>query len=441
MEPKENAVVDQAAREAELKVAAEKAVAEYEARCSDIRVNGRKLGIDDKTIDGFVADRAVSADAAIRKMLDIRAEKDATDKHSGRVDILVDVSEKRRALVSNALEARANIATTPNREAIREFGGLSLVEIGRDLVGSEGRSMGRRELFKRMTSGDFPLILANLANKTAMARTAQSEEYRWFEKIFTREDYNDFKAHNTPWLGAASDLALVNEGVDYTQGSMTERNESSTAFKYGKDLPFTFEMFINDDLGAFTRAVDIFTEAGWRTASNLCAALFSGNQTMGDGTALFDNAAHHNTSTSDGAMTAARINELDQLCLNQYRLTPAATQERIGTSMRYMLFPASLKPIAKQFFSPVARATYATEIVAVNVPEENLLVVPSFTGTAYYGATGRPYAARFGFLRDDGGLVISQYADEAKDGLVYHGRLVFGCHINKWEDFAYNAGA
>jgi len=95
----------------------------------------------------------------------------------------------------------------------------------------------------------------------------------------------------------------------------------------------------------------------------------------------------------------------------------------------------------KQLFEPVARPDYSTEVLAVGIPEENRIVVPSFTGTAYYMATGRVGSARYGYLRDEGGLVVSQYAKPEADKLVYHARLVFGAHINKWEDFAYNAGA
>ena len=419
---------------------ADKAVAEFEARCVEIRNLGRKLGIPESEIDLLVADKRLSAEGAMRKMADIRAERDAMLETNSRIDVMTDERDKKRNLIGQAIEARARVEKNPDREAMRQFGMLSLVEIIRDYLGPDTKSLNRNQLFKRMTSSDFPLVLANLANKVAMARTEQSAEYRWFERLFTRMDYNDFRAHNTPWLGAATSLSQVDEGDDYQLGTMYERNETSTAFKYGKDFDFTMEMMVNDDLDSFVLAPSIVTEAAWRTASNLCAALLSGNQTMGDSNPLFD-AAHSNIGTSKGVPTAARLNDLEQLLLNQTRPVPGGGVERIGTSGRWLLFPASLKPIVKQIFEPIARPDYTTEVLAVGIPEENRIVVPSFTGTAYYMATGRIGSARFGYLRDEGGLVVEQYNVPEADKLVYHARLVFGAHINKWEDFAYNAGA
>lgn len=416
------------------------AVEAYKVRCAEIRRYGERAGATSKEIDAVIATDC-DADAGIRMLLDQRAERDSKMNTQSRVDITKDARDNKRELVQGALEARAHLAGTPNADAMREYGNLSMVEIVRDYVGTDARTLNRRELFQRMTSSDFPLILANLANKILLARTEASAEYRWYERIFTRMDYNDFRAHDTPWLGAASSLAQVNEGDDYTLGTASERNETSTAFKYGKDFPYTYEMMVNDDLDAFAMLPMIIGESAWRKASDLVAALFSGNQTMGDGVVCFHTVSHANLSTSGGVPTATRLNELDQLLLNQTRAVPGGGTERIGTAARFLLFPASLKPTIKQLFEPVARPDYTTEVVAVGVPEENRIVVPSFTGAAYYAATGRIASGRYGFLRDEGGLVVSQYPKPEADVLVYHAHMTFGAHINKWEDFACNPGA
>lgn len=440
-EVKENAVNEQAARDAEIKAAAEKAVKDYADRCADIRAAGRKMGLEQDQIEGMVENRALTADSAIRAMLDLRAAKDAEKPTNCRVDVTADEREKRSGLIENALCVRSNIkGVEVNRDAQREFGALTLVEIIRSYLGGDARFCSETELYQRMTSSDFPLILANLGQKALLARTPQIEEYMWFTKLFSRMDYNDYKAHNTPWLGTATTLAQVNEGDTYTSGSMNERNEASQAFDYGRDFDFTRQMMINDDSSAFTMGAELFAEAAWRTASNLCGALLSGNQTMGDGKQLFHN-DHANIGASGGVPTAARINDLDQLLLNQTRPVPGGGTERIGTAGRFLLIPASLKPTIRQLFMPIARPDYTTEMVAAGIPEENQIIVPPFSGTAYYMATGRTNAARYGFLRGENGLVMSTYPVEAADKLVYHARLTFGAHINLWEDFAMNAGA
>lgn len=415
------------------------AVDAYKVRCAELKKYGERTGATSAEVDAVIATDC-DVDSGIRALLDQRAERDGKMNVQGRIDITKDARDNKRELVQGALEARAHLTKEPNHDAMREFGALSMVEIIRDYLGNDTRSMSRGELFKRMTSSDFPLILANLANKTLLARTEASAEYRWYEQVFTRMDYNDFRAHSTPWLGAATSLAQVNEGDNYTLGTASERNESTTAFKYGKDFDYTFEMMVNDDLNAFTMLPMIIGEAAWRKASDLCAALLSGNQTMGDGVVLFHTASHANLSTSGGVPTAARLNELDQFCLNQTRAVPGGGVERIGTAAKFLLIPASLKPTIKQMFLPVSRPDYTTEVVAMGVEEQNRIVVPSFTGPAYYAATGRIGSARYGFLRDEGGLVVTQYPTPEADKVSYHAHMVFGAHVNKWEDFASNPG-
>jgi hypothetical protein len=425
--------------EREKAAAAERAVAEYEARCQEIRKTGRTFGLPEVDIDAVVANRGLAVTDAVRALQEIRAKKDEMDTNQNRIQIGTDETDKKRGLMQDAMMQRAHVGKGTNPDAMREYGSLSLVEMVRDFLGSEARGLSRGDLFARMATSDFPLLLANLANKVKMERTEQSAEYRWFERVFTRGDYTDFRAHAEPNLEAASSMPQVLEGDDYTLGTMSERSESSTALQYGRDFKFTKQMFYNDDLEAFADGPALMTEAAWRKMSDLCASLLSSNQTMGDGVALFHTVTHANLSTSSGVPTATRINELEQFLLNATRTTPDGT-ERIGAPGKYLLIPASLKPTIKQLFEPIARPDYTTEMVAVGIEPENRIVVPSFTGGAYYMTTGRYKAARYGYLRDEGGIVISQYVKPEADALVFHGGVAFGCHINKWQDWSKNAG-
>lgn len=431
------APVAEAAPVVDERAIADAAIAEYEARCAEIRDIGKKLGIDDAVVSGVVGDRSVTVTDAFKRFADLRAAADAEDRNMNRIEVTTDERDLKRNLVTDALAYRAIQSGEPNRDAMAEYGNRSLIEIVRDYIGPSARTCGARELFQRMSTSDFPNILANVANKSLLAAQAQMEDYRWFEKVFTRSDYNDFRAHSTPWLGKTSVLPSVLEGDDYTEGSMTERGESSTAVKYGRDFPFTLEMLVNDDLGAFTDVSMEISEAALRTASSLCAALLTGNQTMGDGNSLFDTVNHGNLSASGGAPDVAKLNELWKFLLE-------ATEDgvRVGKRGRFLLFPASLQPTVEQLYAPNRQlANYTDAALVAGIPAENRIVVPSMTGTAYYMATGARNSARFGYLREDGGLVVSSYEVEKADKVVYHARMVFGCHVNRWQDFAANPGA
>jgi len=86
MEKVDTAVAENGERDLEKKVAERVAaeLAAYQARCDDIRVAGRKLGLDSAEIDSVLADRSLTADVAIRKLVDARAERDARSPVSRR---------------------------------------------------------------------------------------------------------------------------------------------------------------------------------------------------------------------------------------------------------------------------------------------------------------------------------------------------------------------
>ncbi len=435
----DTAVAENGERDLEKKVAERVAaeLAAYQARCDDIRVAGRKLGLDSAEIDSVLADRSLTADVAIRKLIDARAERDARSPMSTRVDITRDEVETRRALTTDWLASRAKVQDV-NPDAEREIGNISLELLLREMVpGSRGLS--RSALLKRaMTTSDFPLLLENVAHKALIAVNDQMEDYLWFEKVFTRMDYNDFREHSTPWVGHASILPSVLEGAPYTEGSMGEGAEKSTAIKYGKDFQFTLEMLYNDDLDAFAAGPMAIQEAFIRTKSMLAAALLTGNQIMADGKALF-HTDHDNLSTSGGAPTVAKVNELWNLL---FAMLDPDGSTAIGMQGKFLLFPGTLKAGIEQLFVPNrVLPDYTTEALIANIAPENRIAIPGMTGTAYYMATGRRNSARWGYLRDEGGLVISEHEEYSNDAMIWHARGVFGCHINTWGDFAANPGA
>jgi hypothetical protein len=439
MEEVDTAVAENGERDLEKKVAERVAaeLAAYQTRCDDIRVAGRKLGLDSAEIDSVLAERSLTADVAIRKLIDARAERDARSTVLTRVDITRDEAETRRALTTDWLASRAKVQDV-NPDAEREIGNISLELLLREMVpGSRGLS--RSALLKRaMTTSDFPLLLENVAHKALIAVNGQMGDYLWYEKVFTRMDYNDFREHSTPWVGHASILPSVLEGAPYTAGSMGEGAEKSTAIKYGKDFQFTLEMLYNDDMDAFAAGPMAIQEAFIRTKSALAAALLTGNQVMSDTKTLF-HTEHANLSASGGVPSVTRVNELWNLL---FAMLDPDGSTAIGMQGKFLLFPGTLKAGIEQLYvTNRVLPDYTTEALIANIAPENRIAIPGMTGTAYYMATGRRNSARWGYLRDEGGLVISEHEEYNNDSMVWHARGVFGCHINTWGDFAANPGA
>lgn len=191
---------------------------------------------------GFAADlirRGLSLDAARAAILDKLAEADApatrgsepaaaTARGTGAADGAY------RDAMSEALLHRHNPGRAQLTDRAREFRGLTLLELARHALDRRGiatRGMSKMELATEALIGrsglhstsDFPLILANVANKTL--RAAYDTTPRTFTAWARRAVITDFKPVARNQLGGAPDLLRVPESGEFTYGTIGESRE------------------------------------------------------------------------------------------------------------------------------------------------------------------------------------------------------------------------
>lgn len=219
---------------------------------------------------GFAADlirRDLSLDAARAAILDKLAEADApvargsepvaaTARGTGAADAAY------RDAMSEALLHRHNPGRAQLTDRAREFRGLTLLELARHALDRRGiatRGMSKMELATEALIGrsglhstsDFPLILANVANKTL--RAAYDTTPRTFTAWVRQAVITDFKPVARNQLGGAPDLLRVPESGEFTYGTIGESREVYALVTYGRIVGITRQTLINDDLDAFTR--------------------------------------------------------------------------------------------------------------------------------------------------------------------------------------------
>lgn len=220
-------------------------------------------------------------------------------------------AEQRAAAITNAILHRWDMSKYPLDASAREFRGMDLLELARDCLEAQGvrtRGMSKNEIAERalaagtrsggfMSTTDFPLILANVANKTL--RAAYEQAPQTFKPLVRVTSVPDFKAVYRTQLGEAPRFEKVNEHGEFKRGNMGEARESYSIATYGKVIAVTRQVIINDDLNAFTRIPSAFGMQAANLESDLVWAQIVGNPTMGDGTALF-HADHGNLGTAAG---------------------------------------------------------------------------------------------------------------------------------------------
>lgn len=216
-----------------------------------------------------------------------------------------DERDKFRAGVSAALMARAGLAKD---DTANNFRGRSLHELARASLERAGRKtdgLSKMDLvaaaFTHSTS-DFPLLLANVAQKAMMKGYSEAEET--FQAWTSKGTLPDFKAARRVDLSTFPALAKVTEGAEYKSATIGERGETIQLATYGRKFSITRQAIINDDLDAFSKIPQRMGRAAIRTVGDLVYAVLTSNPTMADGVALF-HADHGNLLTGAAIATSS----------------------------------------------------------------------------------------------------------------------------------------
>ena len=272
-----------------------------------------------------------------------------------QISIVRDEIDSARAMVENALLHRHDPKTYKLDDGAREYRGMTLMEMGRDLLerrGIRSRGLSKSEVAGSMlglemrggfhSTSDFPLILANVANK--MLRAAYEAAPQTF-KGFSRQTTNpDFKTIARTQLGDAPSLEKVNESGEFKRGTVSEAREQYALATYGKVVAVTRQTIINDDLGAFTRLPEMFGRAAADLESDTVWGIITSNPNMGDGVALF-HATHGNLAGAGAVISVATLGDARAGMRKQKGLNGRF----INVMAKYLIVPAAIETVAEQF--------------------------------------------------------------------------------------------
>ncbi|WP_343039856.1 HK97 family phage prohead protease [Paracoccus limosus] len=197
-------------------------------------------------------------------------------------------------------------------EASREFASMGLMDHARDALQRAGvstRGMGADEIIQRsLTTSDFPLTVANAANKTA------AESYRIAESplkvLFRKRSLSDFKTATSVRLGGLGMLEELTESGEIKATSRGEQGETLQLRTFARRLDLTRRLIINDDLGLFGDVTRALGEAAAATESALMFDTLTGAGTLSDGQPLFhasrENIAEYAAVDLVGGLSNAR---------------------------------------------------------------------------------------------------------------------------------------
>lgn len=285
-------------------------------------------------------DHATTVEAAGQKLLAKLAEG-ATPTAGQHVSTVEDESDKLRKAATQALLARAGIDKPDSANPLRGYTLGEMARASAERAGLRTGGMDKMEMVAAAfthSSSDFPLLLANVANKALLNGYQEADETF---PLWTRAGtLSDFKPGKRVDLNIFPSLDKVPEGAQYKYGSIGDRGETVLLATYGKKFSITRQAIINDDLDAFTRVPRLMGRAAIRTIGDLVYAVLTGNPLMSDGVALF-HANHGNLVNTGSAITTASVDAMR---------VGMATQKLGGVPLnirtKYLLVPVALQGIA-----------------------------------------------------------------------------------------------
>jgi hypothetical protein len=397
----------------------------------------------------------VSLDAARAAVLDELAARDAqtTTTQHVRVEGGTELRrESARQGMTNALLHRVAPSQFKLEEVGREFRSARLLELARESLALNGiatRGMSSMEvaglaLGLQVRAGfnstsDFPLILADVANKTL--RQAYTEAPQTFQAFSRRTTLPDFKPVKRNQLGEAPQLKKVVEGGEFTRGTIGEAKEAYQLATYGRVFAITRQALVNDDMDAFSRVPALFGRAARDLESDLVWEQITSNPTMGDGVALF-HSTHGNLAGAGAVISVATIGAGRAAMRNQKGVN---AKQFVNVAPKFLVVPAALETVADQFVSANMLANASGSINPfggrLSVIAEPRLDAASLISWYLFAEAGQVDLVEYAYLDGEEGPTIESRIGFDVDGLEIKARHDFAAKVIDHRGVYKNPGA
>lgn len=343
---------------------------------------------------------------------------------------LEDEREKRREAIGNALDHRIAPGIIKLTDGGRNFRGMSLIEIARDVLTVEGvncRGLERDEIARRAfhSSSDFPIILEGVINRQLRAGYAvMGQTFKAWAKRTTATDFRDMYRIQ---VGEVGDLKKLNEHGEYESTTLGEGSEKYRIATYGRKVGVTRQMIVNDDLGVFASLPAKFGNAVARLESKVVYSVIVNNQKLSDGKGIF-HADHKNLKAaapiSLETMAAARVAMTKHKGLNQ-------RDDTLDIAPKFLLHAPELEfDVAKLLgqITPSKIADVVPDYVRQIVPisESRLSAVNSGKSWWFIADYNQVDTVEYAYLAGNEGPYVETRTGFDVDGMETKIRLDFG---------------
>ena len=256
----------------------------------------------------------------------------------------------------------------PHQLAQAALGVARLEDFG--IYGSDGPAYN--------TSGMFTNVLFDAAN-IQLRRSyddARTTFQIWAQQA---ESIPDFKPTHAAVAGELGDPRAVPEDGEFEETTMLDAKESYRLVVWGQMFSCTYQMIVNDQLGAFMSIQQKQSNAMRRKQNRLVYGVLKDNPTMADTGALFNATAvttaggHANLTTGAGAPSVATLNTLTKMMAEQRGLN-TTDGGALNIQPRFLLHCPALRGTVLQLLGSQADPA-GTNSGAANIWQKQLTPV------------------------------------------------------------------
>lgn len=427
----------------------QQAIAAERTRVSEITTLVRSANLPGEIAERLIADGA-TLDQARATVIDKMIENSPTRGISG-VTVTRDERETMRRGIESAILLRVDSGyhlDKEDAEIARNFRHMSMLRLAEETLGAQGvsvRGLTKLEIATRAlnSTSDFPLLLANVANKRlrSVYENAPTTYQVWARRA---PNAPDFKTLHVLQVGAAPNLELVPEGAEYKYGTFGEGQETYSIATYGKIIALSRAAIVNDDLRAFDRVITGFGAAARRLENSLVYQQLTTNPTMSDSTALF-HSDHGNLAASGAAIGLTTLGA----GRSAMRVQKGLADEPLNITPAYLIVPTAQEQLAYQYTSAMYTPTKSTDINEFRSGGRTSLtpvvepILDAASSTAWYLAGDGVACDTVEYCWLDGAEGVYLESDLAfdHDGMRIKARLDFASKVIDWRALYKNAGA
>ncbi len=251
---------------------------------------------------------------------------------------------------ANALYARG--AGIQPDEASKEFYHDSIPDVARWTLQARGQPHrgNAADLVSRAmhTTGDFPLILENVANKSLEAAYSVNRS-PIVTKLGRQKTLSTFHPASILRVGEIGPLEDLSESGEFKSTTRTEEKNTLALETGGRRIDYSGKLLVQDDVGGLVDVPAQFAQSATAWENSKVLGLFAANPVLGDGKQWFD--ATRAPANYDASNTPITIESVSQAKLAMRKTTGLDGTTILDIAPAYLLVSAELEDRAIQFMS------------------------------------------------------------------------------------------